>query len=132
MKKLKDKFEKFQLAYSRLKEACSDPIVSDRDQAGVVQTFEFTYEMSWKLLKAVLEYEGVSSETTARAIFNSAYANNFIDSEEIWLKMIADRNLTNHTYDQETANSVVSNIQNEYLNIFGKLNDFITKKYPST
>ncbi|WP_116474214.1 nucleotidyltransferase substrate binding protein [Zobellella maritima] len=78
-------------------------------RAGLVQSFEFTYELSWKFIKRWLEanlgavyVDGVSR----RELFRIAAEHRLIDDVEQWVFFHKLRNLTSHTYDQDTANEV--------------------------
>lgn len=52
------KFSNFSIALSALEEACKEPIVNDRDVAGIIKSFEFAYELSWNALKEILADQG--------------------------------------------------------------------------
>ncbi|MGH1468879.1 MAG: HI0074 family nucleotidyltransferase substrate-binding subunit [Bdellovibrionales bacterium] len=112
---LKDKLDKFSLALKNLEEALSDPIKTNRDRAGIIQTFEFTYEMSWRLLRELLAQQGFEAPSSPRSVFKDAYSAKLINNEEAWLSMILQRNLTTHTYDQNTADEVIKLISSSYL-----------------
>ncbi|MBI2604685.1 MAG: nucleotidyltransferase substrate binding protein [Deltaproteobacteria bacterium] len=117
--KHQNSLENFKKAIEALKEALSLPIQTARDRAGVIQSFEFTYEMSWKALKRYLEHAGHEAQT-ARDAFRKAYSLGFIEDEQAWLGMIEDRNLTSHTYDQEIADEVIARVRG-YVPCYEKL-----------
>ena len=96
-----------------LKSFLSQPVGSDRDRAGVIQAFEFSFEAVWKLLKAVAEREGLAAESPRRAIV-AAYKLGLIDDEAIWIAMLNDRNLTSHTYHQQVAQRIFEGIRSNY------------------
>lgn len=76
--------------------------------------FEFSFELAWKVLKDFLESEGflvASPKATLRQAFQSGYIK---DGEE-WLQALQDRNMTVHTYDEETAVAVVADICSRYV-----------------
>ncbi|MCL1991029.1 MAG: nucleotidyltransferase substrate binding protein [Defluviitaleaceae bacterium] len=79
-------------------------------KAGVVQNFEFTYELAWKFIKRWLEIN-VSPTTghvfSRRELFRYAAENGLIDDVSKWFKYNETRNITSHTYDEEKANRVV-------------------------
>jgi nucleotidyltransferase substrate binding protein (TIGR01987 family) len=66
----------------------------------IVKRFEFTYEMSWKAIKRVLNMLGIEGVKSPRACFKEAYAQELITDQTIWLDMIEMRNLSSHTYDE--------------------------------
>lgn len=49
---------------------------------GAIQRFEFTYEIAWKLLKAYLEYQGIVSISSPRAVFKEAFSVGLIENQE--------------------------------------------------
>src|SRR3989338_2241653 len=80
---------------------------TDRDKAGATQAFEFSYELSWRLLKRVLEsqgYEVLSHKDT----FRKGALAKLIDNPEIWFDFQKMRNLTVHTYREENLDLIVS------------------------
>jgi nucleotidyltransferase substrate binding protein (TIGR01987 family) len=129
MGKVVDKAQKYDLALTRLKEAVNLPIVNYRDKAGIIQSFEFTYEMSWKLLKSALEEEAGNSPSGPRSIFKEAYQLELIENEGVWLAIIKDRNLASHTYEEKMADQVIDNVKTSYLLEFEKLSKMIHDKF---
>ncbi len=121
MIKKRDKKQVFQLALTSLREAIDEPINSNRDRAGVIQCFEFTYESSWKFLQTCLEQQGHQSPTSPRKAFELAFQSGLIQEEKKWLEMLKDRNLTTHTYDINLANEVINRIKSTYINLFNEL-----------
>ena len=119
--KFQDRCEKFALACQRLVAAVALPVVTDRDVGGTIQTFEFTYETAWKLLRAWVGTLGEEMPTSPKAAFAAAYAQHLIGDEVTWLAMVGDRNLTTHTYDPAVAALVLARIQSDYLPVFLKL-----------
>lgn len=116
------KLQNFVNAVHSLEEALKTPVVTDRDIAGVIQMFEFCYELSWKYLKFKLEEAGVVS-TTPKDVLTKAYQNKLIHDEKIWLDIIKDRNLSVHTYNKVLADELVEKIKDKYVFEFIKLKD---------
>lgn len=91
--------------------------------SGVIDKFAMQFELSWKLLRKTLEYEGVAEAATGspRGIIKAAYAAyDFID-EKLWLDMLADRNAAEHVYDAELAQRLVGRVLEAYLPAFETL-----------
>jgi nucleotidyltransferase substrate binding protein (TIGR01987 family) len=85
--------------------------------AGVIQNFEFTYELSWKYMKRWLENNIGSSEVdgvSRRQLFRLAIENKLIDDIDIWMDFHVARNRTSHTYDFDTAEKVYE-VAKEFL-----------------
>ncbi|MGL4988652.1 MAG: nucleotidyltransferase substrate binding protein [Cetobacterium sp.] len=104
-------------AISRLDEAVKDsieiPLSTVKD--GVIQRFEFSLELSWKLLKIYLTNEGLENFTTPKSVVREAFKVGMIKNCDLWIEMIEDRNLTSHIYSQSIADNIYSRIVNKYL-----------------
>ena len=123
MKSLDFKLENLKKAYRKLCDVCDvydgkDDIVRD----SVIQRFEFTYELSHKTLQEFMRFMGVNMENKfPRNIFRTAYANNIIDDDKLWIKIMNDRNHTSHIYSEDMSDDIAFRIVNEYLPAFDKL-----------
>lgn len=80
---------------------------TDRDKAGAVQAFEFSYALSWKIMRRVLESRGLEVGSP-KDTFRKAALEKLIDDPEIWFGFQKMRNLTVHTYNKEDLETVVS------------------------
>ena len=118
------RFSNFSRAYSLLREALEDGVepLNQLELEGVIRRFEFTFELSWNLLKDRLEYDGLVIATiTPRNVIREAYSAKLIDDCETWIDMLTDRNLMSHTYDFERFKAVVENIHARYLTVLNNL-----------
>lgn len=95
--------------------------LSTLEQQGLIQSFEFTHELAWKMLKDYLEYQGVSNIVGSRDASRIAFQNALIQDGEIWMQMIAARNQTSHTYNLKVAQSVVESILSRFYPAFNQL-----------
>ncbi|WP_439239887.1 nucleotidyltransferase substrate binding protein [Lonepinella sp. BR2474] len=121
--RLKQRFEHYQKALARLSEAiekCDDAIekidglIENIVQESIIQRFEFTHELAWKLMKDILQYEGDfegGSRTATREAFNLGY----ISQGEVWMEMIKTRNLTVHTYNEDILEDEFNKIISQYF-----------------
>ena len=92
---------------------------------GLIQRFEFTFEMAWKSAREYLQEQGiVVPVATPRAVFKQAYAVEILDAQEPWLHILDARNLTSHVYDEDTAIDVANLICTEFLPVFQQLDHF--------
>ncbi len=91
----------------------AEPVTSDRDRAGVIQAFEFTFEATWKLFKHVAEQEGLTVESPRRAL-TAAYKLGIVKDEGLWFEMLRDRNLTSHVYHHQIAERIFTAIRARY------------------
>ena len=79
--------------------------------------FEFTFELAWKSLREYLEDQGadMSGIVLSKQVFKAAYAAQIISDQQVWLDMLASRNITSHVYDDAQAAQVVADISNRYI-----------------
>ena len=118
------RFRNFSRAYSLLREALEFQIeeLNQLEREGVIQRFEFTFELSWQLLKDRMEYDGMSiSPITPRNVIREAASSGLIEDGETWIDMLTDRNRMSHTYNFATFEDVIRNIQSRYLSILNDL-----------
>ena len=100
-------------AVAKLTAFLREPVLTDRDRAGVIQAFEFTFEATWKLLKHAAEREGLDAESPKRALI-AAHKLGHVRDERLWLEMLQDRNLTSHVYHSELADRIFAAIDMRY------------------
>jgi nucleotidyltransferase substrate binding protein (TIGR01987 family) len=95
------------------------PIQNDRDIAGIIQAFEFTYEQCWKSIQKVATTQGITVASPKNA-FSFALKSTWIPAtdETKWIQLIEDRNRTSHTYQEELAHEVLERVQKEYVQMF--------------
>jgi len=95
------------------------------EREGVMQRFEYTFELAWNLLKDRLEHDGVSIPTvTPRQVIRQAFQSNLIQDGDTWVDMLTDRNRMSHTYDLAIFDVVIDDrIQRRYLTILGELHE---------
>lgn len=108
------RFENYQKSFLLLKEALSINNPSIVEKGGVIQFFEVSFELSWKLMKDYLEYQGYEVSSPRESIKRS-FGINLIENGTLWLDALMDRNLTTHIYDEEIAQRIYNKIKNEYF-----------------
>ncbi|WP_457569289.1 nucleotidyltransferase substrate binding protein [Desulfurobacterium sp.] len=113
------KIRNFEKALERLDEAVT--IARDElDKDGVIQRFEFTVELLWKALRAILSYHGIECYSPRNCI-KEAFKANIISDDEIVLDMLKDRNLSSHIYDKTVSEQIFKRIKENYLPYFKSL-----------
>lgn len=132
MKNYKNKIENFCLAATRLNEAITIYRQEPENtllQDGLIQRFEFTFELAWKSLKDYLIDQGVApSLTFPKEILKEAYAANIISDSDTWNRMLVARNTTSHIYDERIAAKIAASIADEYAGVLLRLKAFYEKK----
>ncbi len=112
------RFNNFQRAFLLLREAMENDIdhLSQLEKEGIIQRFEYTFELAWKVLKDKMEYDGiVLDRISPKGVVRQAYAAKYITDVDTWFKMIGDRNLMSHTYDFAKFEAVIDTIGEKYL-----------------
>lgn len=93
--------------------------LNDFEADGLIQRFEFTFELAWKLMKSYAEYQGTDKEIMgSRDAIRWAFENKLISDSDVWMEMIKRRNDTSHTYDEDTAADVVLRVKDSYFQAF--------------
>ena len=123
------RLDSFRKALAQLEAACELDEYSDLERAGLMQTFEFSFELGWKALKDLLFYEGYD-ENTPRDVLRRAYEAGYMDEEdaEIGLDALDKRNLLSHTYNEESAREAVHLIKEKYAPMLRRVRDQLLKK----
>ena len=97
--------------------------LSDLENQGLIQGFEYTYELAWNVIKDFYLYQGESDLQGSRDAFRMAFQRGLISDGDVWMSMIKSRALTSHTYNKSTADLVVAAIKSEYLAQFKLLSE---------
>lgn len=114
----RQRFANFQRAFLLLREALEiDPQqLSQLEKEGIIQRFEYTFELAWKVLKDKMENDGIElDKISPNAVVRQAFAAKYIADADVWLKMIGDRNLMSHTYDFSKFEAIIQSIRDIYL-----------------
>ena len=93
-------------------------IQSDLIKQGLIQSFEFTHELAWNVIKDYVHYQGNQSVRGSRDATREGFSMGLIEDGDVWMEMIRSRNQTSHTYDEETADEIFNKIINDYLDAF--------------
>jgi nucleotidyltransferase substrate binding protein (TIGR01987 family) len=121
-------YENFEAALMKLLEFKNLYDGSEIHRAGVIQAFEFTFEQCWKAIQKKAGQEGLSLASPKKAL-EWAMTNGWIPTaqEDIWLQMMNDRNLTSHTYREQTAKEVSTRIIDRYSAAFSVMLEWMKK-----
>jgi nucleotidyltransferase substrate binding protein (TIGR01987 family) len=93
-------------------------VLDEMIKEGLIQRFEYTHELAWKVMKDYAEYQGNSSIGGSRDASREALQLKLITEGEIWMDMIVSRNKTSHTYNEEIANEIYTKILKDYYPAF--------------
>lgn len=117
------RFDNYKRAFGLLREALDEEReLSQLEKEGVIQRFEYTMELAWKVMKDYLEKENfVLPQVTPRAVIRAAFESRLIGDGETWMDALDDRNKMSHTYDFNEFEEVIDNIRSRYLRVMDEL-----------
>ena len=127
----KQRYQNFDRAFLLLRDAFKDgpAKLSLLEKQGVIQRFEFSFELAWKTVKDFLQDGGlVISPITPRQVLKDAFAAKVIDEGQVWIDMLDHRNLLSHTYDSSVFEQAVDAIAVRYLPAMSRLHQFFLTK----
>ncbi len=107
------RFQNYRQALSRLTEAVrlsAERPLSELEQQGLIQGFEYTHELGWNVLKDYLEAQGFVGIIGSKGAAREAFKNGLVTDGEAWMDMIKARNASSHTYKTEVAEDIARGI----------------------
>ena len=123
----KQRFQNYKKALETMKSAAelaASRELSYLEKQGVIQGFEFTFELAWNVMKDYLEEQGITGIIGSKNAVRQAFNIGLIEKGEIWMEMIESRNISSHSYDEEIAEK----LQQKIIDIFlGQLTAFAGK-----
>ncbi len=122
---LKYSLEKLNSAIKRLDEGVKEA-KDNLGRDGVIQRFEFTFELLWKTLRLFLLDEGIITKSPKESL-KEGFKFGLIKDEEIFLDMLEDRNQTSHIYSDEVSAEIFKRIKTRYLDPLKRILNEIKK-----
>lgn len=123
----RQRFENFQKALHPLQKTAAITPLSEIERAALIHFFEIAFELAWKTLKDLLEAERITAKTP-RAVIKESFAIDLLPDGALWLRMLDDRNVMAHTYDEATSIKITTTIQESYVPELLRLHALLTKK----
>ena len=128
----KQRFQNFEKAYEVFKRRIDDYEKDNDNEAytmSLIQAFEMVQELSWKVLKDYLENEGYDDVKNPKKVMRTAFQDELITNHaETWMQSIENRNLTTHTYDNDTLNKILDFIDKAFQFALRDLYDQLKKE----
>ena len=125
-----DHYEKALAQLSEAVDIAQSRALSNLEKQGLIQAFEFTHELAWNLLKDYIEHTGGQKLIGSKDTSREAFQKNLIADGDTWMSMIASRNLSSHTYNIDTANSIEDKVIKSYHRSFVELRSKMKKLVP--
>jgi len=133
----RQRFDNYQRALQTLSRAVAlsaERPLSELEQQGLIQVFEFTHELAWNMLKDFLEAQGIAGLIGSRDAIRTAFKNGLLQEGETWMEMIKARNLSSHTYQLELANRLAAEILQRFYPAFvaleQKMQELVLREAP--
>lgn len=117
----KQRFSNYKKALATLKKGVHqyhEKGLSDLEKQGLIQGFEFTHELCWKVMQDFLKDQGEANIYGSKDATRMAFNRGLITNGTVWMDMIADRNLTSHTYREEISEQILDRIVHAYYDLF--------------
>lgn len=118
------RFNHYSKALIQLEEAIKlsqKRILSNLELQGLIQAFEFTHELAWNVLKDYIEHMGGQKMIGSKDTTREAFQKGLIQDGQIWMDMILSRNLSSHTYNEDTAKQIADRVITEFYPAFNQL-----------
>jgi nucleotidyltransferase substrate binding protein (TIGR01987 family) len=115
------RFSNYNKALNQLEKAvqlANERTLSDLEEQGIIQAFEFTHELAWKTIKDFIENQGATKIYGSKDATREAFQLGLILDGEGWMDMIKSRNESSHTYNKETAAGISKKITETYYQLF--------------
>lgn len=123
----KQRFANFSRSFLLLEKYTENELKNELERAGVIQFFEVSFELSWKVMKDYLEAEGLIVKSPRETI-KTAVQIELIENGQDWLDGLMMRNSTVHLYDEEAAEKAITEILSTYIPIMKQLHDKLQKE----
>ena len=123
------KWEDYHRALQRLRTALRKEL--DEDDLyldATIQRFEFCFELAWKLMKAALSYEGIEV-SSPRGSIREGWKQGLVQEAETWLDMLEKRNLSAHTYNEQTAQVIYAAVKGKYFDMLAALDREVAARW---
>ncbi|SCX76330.1 nucleotidyltransferase substrate binding protein [Alkaliphilus peptidifermentans] len=121
----RQRYENFNKAYMKLHAAVVDiEKLSVLEKEGLIQRFEYTFELAWKTLKDYLEAKEVEARFP-RDVIKAAFHYELIKDGDVWMDMLEKRNILAHTYNEERFNFALKKIKEEYYYAISQVHDYL-------
>ncbi len=123
----KQRFQNFEKAFNQLNTAVAQlETLSALEKEGMIQRFEYTFELAWKTLKDYLDQKNVDAKFP-REVIKQAFKYEIIDDGALWIEMLEQRNLMAHTYEEQIFQNTVNKISEEYFAAISQVYHYLKK-----
>ena len=124
----KQRFSNFNKAFNQLERFIKAKNLNEMEQQGLIKSFEYTYELAWKTIQDLLAEKGYIGIVGPKPVIEQSFQDGYIQDGKGWMRMHKSRNLTSHTYDEQTAEEITQQIHTEYFFLLRELKIMLEKQ----
>lgn len=120
------RFSNYRKAFGKLEEVVSNKELSELselEKEGLIQRFEYTYELAWKTLQDLLKQKGHEGITGPTTVLRQALQDAYLTDADGWRELKRSREMTSHTYNSDTAVDIAEKIYSSYFDLFKALEE---------
>ena len=125
----KQRFDNYHKACAKIRELVDSKrdieSYSELEREGLIQRFEYTYELAWKVMQDYLIYKGYTFTSGPNGTLQMAFEDGLIAHHDSWRRMGIARNATSHVYNEEETLEIAKSILTEYGSLLIEFDDMI-------
>jgi len=120
----KQRFDNFDKAFLKLQEAIELGELNELERNGLVQLFEFTLELAWKVMKDFLQEQGFEFNPSPKDTFRQAQNAKYINYAQALIDGLDIRNVLSHDYSGEKFDTSEAVLRGEVFPALASLHSF--------
>ncbi len=125
----KQRFDNYHKACAKIRELVDSKrdieSYSELEREGLIQRFEYTYELAWKVMQDYLNYKGYTFTSGPNGTLQMAFEDGLIAHHDSWRRMGMARNASSHIYNEDEAFEIAKSILTEYGSLLIEFDDMI-------
>lgn len=117
----KQRFDNYSKAVGQLTRFIEKGELNELESQGLVQCFEYTYELAWNTINDFFEAQGEVGILGSRDAFRLAFQRGLVENGDAWMDMIRSSQRTSHTYNEAVVKAITHDITSVYFAEFTRL-----------
>lgn len=115
------RFSNYNKSFKQLERFIGKEKLNEMEEQGLIKSFEYTYELSWKTLQDLLKEKGYNNILGPKPVIEQCFHDGYIQDGKSRMRMHTSRYLTSHTYDEEIVKEIVNDIRTTYFGLLENL-----------
>jgi nucleotidyltransferase substrate binding protein (TIGR01987 family) len=112
------RFQNYERALAALSRGLQQREYNELERQGLIQAFEYCYELAWKTLQDIITERGFVDIAGPRPVLQKSFELGLISDGHAWMQMVKSRNATAHTYDEQKALEIIAIVRSQYHQLF--------------